>query len=572
MAQIIKYDSISQEQILNNIQAFVQTLPNYDDIKDQLNSATLSVIYQILAGVSVYNLYNYNRMRQETYLSTATKDSSIQHIARQYGYNISRASAPKIEMIYQGIPTITLKSGDIIGSFKDYNITYFGVTKFIEKGDKVTAYIGDYQSKTGSVVGADTELSIEVMPQSLQSVDRDLISFSSKGVSYEIQKDIERYIIYGVIADFSSDANSAKLYIQDSEFNYGIQTLNDGDNYEVAWIETDGYNANIAISSINGADGLWLPNQILSYGVNAESMSKVQSMTPYYYSTMRRAVTEQDYTYLTKAHSLVKDCYAQTEAGTKGKWQITIKTSATIKEGETYQIQIKEDSTYRYQAQKGDTLQYVVNMVMKRLNEGGWCSASLVGNNIVVIESLSTREDMSPVGSTSIFNTTTEMIKHIVPPCCTIDIFYIHANQTKTGEVLSLTEDEQLTLAKHIETFKAAGKTIILAPATKINKQLKLKIAVQDKTFTDDDGVGVADYILQEAKTILANTYEFKLNRGFSYAEFIASVTKITMTKDFNEYQPIISCVANQDIFDLEAKTDTYYVFDDLNISFDESA
>lgn len=574
MAQIIKYNSISQEQILANIQSFVQTLPNYNEIKDQLNSSTLMVIYQILAGVSTFNLYNYNKMRQETYLSTATMPSSIQHIAKQFGYNISRAGAPRVEMIYQGIPTIVLKSGDIVGTFKGYNLTYFGVTRFIEKGDKITAYLGDYQTKTGSVVGANPEVIIDVAPVSKKSVDRDMITFSAKGVNYTVQKDIEKFIIYGMIADFSTDNHSTKLYVADSEFNYGVQDLVDGDNYEVAWIETDGYNPNISISSINGTDNLWLPNRVLSYGSDAESDEKIKKLTPFYYSTMRRAVTEQDYTYLTKNHSLIKDCYAQTESGTKGKWQIIVKQNAAVREGESYQIQLNAESIYKYQAQKGDSLDYVVKMVVRRMQEGGWVVAELVNNggtNVINIEAISTKEDFYPVGSSTIFNTTTEITKHIIAPCCTIDIFYIHANQTKEGEVLSLTEDEQLTLAKQIETFKMAGKTIVLAPATKVNKQIALKVKVKDRTLIDENGTGVAEYILQKAKEILARDYEFQLNVGFSYAEFIASVTKITMAKDFNEYQPIISCVAGQDIFNLDAKADTYYVFDNVIISFEDS-
>lgn len=570
MAQIIKYSSISQEQVLNNILEFVQTLPNYNEIKDQLNSSTLMVIYQILAGAGVYNLYNYNMMRKETYLSTATKSSSIQHIAKQFGYNISRAYAPRIEMIYQAVPTIVLQSGDVIGKFRDENITYFGDTRFIEKGDIVTAYLGDYQKLTGTVAGvADSELVVDVLPVAKKSVDNNLISFSSKNKKYEIFKDIEKYIVYRAVADFSIDNHSTKLYIKDDTFGYGIEDIVEGDNCEVAWIETDGYNPNISISNINGASEAWLPYKVTSYGADAEADSKIQKLTPFYYSTLRRAVTEQDYTYLCKANSLVKECYAQTELGTCGKWQIAVKVGTQIKVGETYQIQLKEDSVYRYQAKEGDDLDRVVKMIVQRLNEGGWASA-VYANYSITITALSTREAMSPVGSSTIFSTPVEVVEHITPPCCTIDIFYIHANQTKEGAVQVFTEAEQLLYAQHIENFKMAGKTIVLAPANKVNKQLKLKIKVKDRTLTDDAGVGVAEFILNEAKKILADNYEFKLNTAFSYAEFIASVTKITMTKDFNEYQPIISCEANQDIFNLEAKVDTYYVFDDLNISFGE--
>lgn len=567
MAQIIQHSSISQEQILSNILSFVETLPNANEIKDQLNSSTMMVIYQLLAGMGVFSQFKYNQARKETYLSTATKSSSIQHIAKQFGYNISRAYAPIVEMVYQGIPTITVKSGDIIGDFKGEAITYFGDTIFVEKGDRIKAYLGVYSSKTGTVQAIDKELSIGIEPSTKASVDNKLISFSAKNTKYAIERDVEKYIIYRTIADFSIDGKSTRIFVKDDEFGYGVSDLNDGDNYEVAWIETDGYNPNISISNINGVNDNWLPNQILSYGADSELDSKIQKLAPFYYSTMRRAVTEQDYTYLCKAHSYIRDCYAQTELGVNGKWQITYKAQAKITEGETYFLQIQPNTRYQYKAVKDDDVAKVVKMVMQRANEGGWVKCELIGQ-VMTINAISAREDINPVGSTTIFGNVVEITEHIVPPCCTIDIFYILQQQTRTGDILIMTETEQLIYAQYLENFKMAGKTMVLAPAKRVNKTIELKIRVKDRTLVDDNGIGVADYIKTKAREIIEANYEFQLNKAFNYAEMIASITKITMTKDFNEYQPIISCEANQGIFNLEAKPDTYYVFDSVEITF----
>lgn len=560
---------MSQDQILANILSFVETLPNKNEIKDQLNSSTMSVIYQLLAGMGVFSQYKYNQMRRETYLSTATKSSSIQLISKQLGYNISRANAPAISMIYQAIPTIVLKSGDVIGKYKDSDIVYFGATRFIEKGDRVTAYLGDYQTKTGTVQDINAELVVEVSPISKKSVDNTLLSFTSKGSQYDISKDLERYVILRVVADFSNNSTSTSLYIRDTEFGYGLTDLSDGDTYEIAWIESDGYNPSLSISNINGASDVWLPYEVLSYGSDPELDSKVQRLAPFYYSTMRRAVTEQDYTYLCKAHSYIRDCYAQTESGTKGKWQMVAKTGASIVEGTSYQIQIQPNTAYRYQAKSGDTLDVVLDSIIKRCNEGGWISVTRTGQ-VLTITATSAREDITPVGSTGIFGVATEITAHVVPPCCTIDIFYILSGQTRTGEVLSMTEYEQLQYAKYLETFKMAGKTMVLSPAKKVEKTISLKIGVKDRTLIDDSGVSVADYIKTKAREIVESNYEFQLNKEFNYAEMIASITKITMTKDFNEVQPITSCEANQGVFNLEALPDTYYVFPDIEITFED--
>lgn len=567
MAQIIKHSAVSQDQILDNILAFVETLPNKDEIKDQLNSSTMQVIYQLLAGMGVFSLYKYNQMRRETYLSTATMSSSIQNISKQLGYNISRANAPIVEMVYQGTATIVIKSGDVIAKYNDNNITYFGVSRFIEKGDHVKAYLGDYRSLTDSVQVDNKELYVDIVPKSRTSVDNLCISFSSGGVSYNISRDAEDYIISRDIVDFSINNTSARLYIKDDEFNYGVSTIVDGDTYDIAWLETDGYTPNLTVSNIKGVDDLWLPYSVLSYGSSPETDDKVQRLAPFYYSTMRRAVTERDYTYLCKAHSYIRDCYAQTEIGSLGKWQTTIRQDATIVAGEYYTIQLKADTEYRYKAQEGDDAVYVAEKLMQRVNEGGWATASITGL-VFTLTALSAREDISPVASSTILDPFAVLNEHTLAPCCTIDIFYIMAEQTRNGEILTMTEAEQLIYAQYIENFKMAGKTIVLSPAKRVTKHLKLKVELSDRTLVDDGGVGVADYILSETRKILERDYEFQLNTGFTYAELIASVTKIALTRDFTEYQPIVSCVADQEAFDLSPQVDTYYVFDSINIDF----
>lgn len=560
---------MSQDQILQNIISFVDTLPNANEIKDQLNSSTMMVIYQLLAGMGVFSLYKYNQMRRETYLSTATMSSSIQFIAKQLGYNISRANAPVIEMLYQGIPTLTIKSGDVIGNYNGANITYFGDTLFVEKGDKIKAYLGDYNTKQGTVQAIDNELVIDITPSIKKSVDNTLLAFTAKNTKYDISKVIENYIIYHSLVDFSIDSTSTRLYVKDEDFSYGTDNLTDGDNYEVSWIETDGYNPNITISSINGATKDWLPYSVVSYGSDSELDSKVQRLAPFYYSTMRRAVTEQDYTYLCKAHSYIRDCYAQTESGIKGKWQMIAKQGASISAGTVYQLQIQPNTSYRYTANEGDTLDDVLTAIITRANQGGWIKIER-SNLVLTISATSSREAITPVGTTSILNPATEITTHVVPPCCTIDIFYILSAQTRLGDILVMTEYEQLQYAKHLETFKMAGKTMVLSPAKRVDNTLKLKIDVSDRTLIDDNGVGVADYIIQKVREIVERDYEFQLNTAFNYAELIASITKITLTKDFNEYQPIISCVAAQDVFNLDALPDTYYVFSDILINFGE--
>lgn len=565
-SEIIKKTSVSQEQILANIQEYLKTLPNYNDIKTTLDASTLQTIFQLIAGAGTWSLYNYNMLRLETYMSTATKDPSIYNLAKQWGYNINRASSPAVLMKYTGAKTITVRSGDQVATFKDKKIIYFGPTKITEAGDTLTCYTGEFKT-VSKIVQYDTDgtISQKLEPETLSAIDNTLIQVFTKAKQYEISKSIEDYIVFGRISDFSFSREATTLFISDKEYNYGASDMAEGDTLTINWLETDGYDPSIVTTKIQGVTEDWIPMSILSEGAVAEGREKIRKLTPYYYSTLRRAVTEADLTYIAKAHNLIRDAFAVTEKGIPGVWEIPL--SGSVQKEHRYTVALNGNVSYSYVAKDGDNENTVLKELCTKIIQGQWANATSEGNKITITNK-NAKVSMSPVGSSNLFGETVEITKQETPPCCTISLYYIKHNQSRTGDILSLTDPEKLEYGKHLQTYKMAGTTIILAPAKMVTKQIKLKIELDNKDAKTDNDESVVDTVLTKINELLETQYELQLNTGFVYSEMLAAVTKITVTMNGADVQPIKSIAANQSTFDFEPSKDSYLVFVNTEIDF----
>lgn len=565
--EIISKSSVSQEQILENIQEFIKTLPNYNDIKTTLDASTLQTIYQVLAGSGTWALFNYNMLRMETYMSTATKAESIYNLAKQWGYNINRASAPSVLMKYTGVKTITVRSGDQVGDMDGKKILFFGRTRIIEAGDTIQCYIGEFKTRSNIVqYSLDGTISEVLEPETLQSIDNNLIQVFTRSNQYELSKSIEDYIVFGKVADFSSSREATTLFLTDKEYNYGASDLAEGDTLTVNWLETDGYTPNITVSRIQGVTEDWIPLEVLTEGTQSESLDKIRKLTPYYYSTLRRAVTEEDLTYIAKSHGLIRDAFAITEKGTPGSWEIPV--TGSILSNTRYTVSLNGNIHYTHPATEKDNLESVLRSLCNKVILGQWANAEVKDGNILVITNKNAKVAMSPVGSSNLFGETVETVKQSTPPCCTISVYYIKHNQSRFGETLPLTDTEKLEYGRHLQLYKMAGTTIILSPAKMLTKQIKLNVVLENRDLKNEQGVGIVDIIIERINSLLEVEYEMQLNKGFKYNEMLALIAKLTVNITGADIQPIKSVSANQITFDIEASPDSYIVFADTEINF----
>lgn len=565
---IISNDSISREQILENLHEYIKTLPNYADIKDTLNTSTMEVIYQLLAGFGTWEVFRLNMARRESMLSTAQKANSVYTLARSFGYNIRRAIAPEIKVRYLGDKTIPIKSGMVLGTAREIPLTYFGKSRLIEKGDELTIYAGHYVSLDGVVGFTPNDKSHvkQIATEKLKYIDDNLINIYTRKGSYEITKSVEDYVVFNSIADFSISPSATKIYIRDEEFGYGNADFIDGTRYTLEYIETDGFMDSLTLPEVELQSQDWLPIEILTYGTLPEPLDKIRELAPLLYSTMRRAITEKDYDYLSKAHSLVLDTKTVTELGTPGEWEIQLK-STTIT-ADPYTINISNDIQYSTIGKQGEPATDTLQRLASQVNAQGWATAEVQAPDKLYLVNRDNKVKLTILGNSK-FNPAVTIVQPVPPPCCTISIYYIKFGQTRTGPVLVLTDAERKTYAQHLQKVKMAGLSIILTPASRKSIDLDITIKLQDPTMQ----VGttpIAEYLEAEVRAILERDYEFKLNTDFMAHELLASITKIQIVKeDFTTLQPITACYYNSTTNDIPADSTTYLVVDNLNLKFE---
>lgn len=571
MPSIVDYTSIDQESILKNLETYKNSLPNAQEIKDNLDSSAISTILQLMSGTATWLLYYLNINRQESYLSTAKESESIYRIARMFGYNMSRAISPKIQLKYNDVPTIVLKSGDILGTWNDKNLIYFGNSKVIEKGDLITVYIGTYKSKQGQIAQPiDSKVLLETLTAETQSyVDNSLIRFTIGNREYTITKDLEQYIIFNSLIDFTNSPEQTQIFIKDYELGYGLNSILDGTVYTIEWLENDGQETTLKEKDIQPIS-TFLVNDILSTGTDPESITNVKINSPFYYSTMRRAVTEKDYTYLCRNHSLVRDANCASDKGVSGIWNISL-NSTSVFAGNNYSVSINAYNTYSVKATDNDTTESLLNRLASNMNAGGFVTAVVVGQTTLKITNLEAKMDLTIIGS-SHFSPAIVITDNETPLCCSLYIYYIRSGQTRDEDTVIFTDDEKLTYGLYIREFKMTGLTIILIPATQVKYDIGLKLELHDPNIIKDNQT-IIEYINKQVREIIESNYEFKIAETFNYYELIAKVAQIEITYNNQLIKPIKSIEPNQPkdypVKDIVLADSEYLIVPNIDITFE---
>ena len=544
---IINNDSVSFDQIKTNIEEYLKSLSNWDDIKDNLPASNMTIISELIAGFASYISYKQKMLRDETYLSTAKLPSSIYNIAKTFGYYISRYTVPSISVKYIGAPTKTMKSGDVVGTYGDYDLVYFGENKLIEKLDIIDVFIGRYVENEHIVSFIDDSYSIDISPIYLEAIDDNRMQLFINDVQQEISKDIEDYVVLRKAVDYSYDTSTTKLFISDRVNTYGI-VLDDGDVVKLKTLETDGNIEDFDIS-ITSLINEFLPVEMNHNGSNGDDLDKIKRLSPLFYSTLRRMVTEKDHKYITEANPMIKSASAERDLGTPYEINLAIQapyTDATFQiiiSGTVYEV--ITDSTY--------TKQMIIDEFIEK-SSGNLLTFTSTDGETVTITSVDSRYDT--VNITQSNNITQTVInENVIPACCTVNIFYI--KHDTIDEPSFMTMYEQREMANYFNNYKMAGLRIIMIPATVQYLSFKIKIQLTDPYYID--------MVRKEIKNILSG-YELVLDKSFNYGTIMVQVSKISFFENGSFIQPVLSVIPNQIVYNIAPSKYNYMKFNEVEV------
>lgn len=549
MKQINNLRYISQKGIKAEIHKYIEKELNSNELIDTLSPATINIIENITAGATSFMIYHSMMMKNERFLSTAILESSVFNLAKDYSYNMSRAVCPKISLIYNSTETLVIKEGQSLGKIGyNSNLVYTGKNITIEKGDKITVCVGRFFSITNNVKLENNALNYILEPNELLSIDNDQVKIYINKKEAEISRLVEDFAVWNSIVDFSITNKATKLMVCDNQFKYGKYII-ENDLVEIKYLETNGYTGDIDVRTIE-ADKRFLVDEILTLGVAPEPISKIRELAPLFYTTQRRMVTVKDHIYIATSNPHFKSVGYKKDGGKPLK--VKIQVSDATKEFYTILI---DQRPYTYVRKANDTKSDIVNGLIKLLSVNSQVEAIADTDAFIFARDSRNETEVDITEGMQKFI----LQENVKPPCCTVYLYYVMHDVI--DDPISLTPEEENSVADFLEKYKFEGVRIILLPANKVSKDIKLSIKVTDARYAEE--------VTKRTKEIL-QSYELKVHKEFLYGEMLAQVAQIEVI-DFETKElikPVEFILPNQETFDIPDTADNYLKFASININY----
>jgi hypothetical protein len=545
---IIKSDSQSNDQINANIVSYLESLGNWQEIQDNMPASNITLITRLLSGFAAFVSYRHKMEREETYLQAAKQASSVYEISSTFGYSLNRFAAPTIKLIYMKEPTIRINTGDILAHYEGDEtlpLYYFGVSKLIEKLDHIDVHLGTYLKNEYTAAFQDDELIINVLPEVQAAIDRNLVRVEINDVVAKVSRDIEDYVVFGDIVDFSPTPHSSRLFISDRAYSYG-RTVGEGDKIVVHYLETDGYVEDLSPLKVKPIEQYRLV-EIQSQGTSGDSLSKIRKLAPLLFSTLRRMVTARDHTYITEAHPLIRSAYAERDAGQP----LIVSLDFQYPYDRTYTVTIT-NSTYTIEGVWNDTAETIKSKFAELINDP-LVETIYTAAGLLLIQRDARDNDLEVTATDNVL--IYELEAREKPHCCTVEIYYVKHDTVDQPKLL--TAYEQAEMSRYFQDYKMVGLSVVLRAAKPEFYKFNISIKLSNLKYEE--------LVKKEVANILSS-YELSLNKGFTYGEALAKIAKITTTEDNQEVKPVESIVPMQEVFDVEPQTSRYIHFSEVNV------
>jgi len=294
--------SLTEEQIRDELVAYIQSQPDYLVWKDFLEDSTGQALIQLLAGWGALINYRTDSARREVYLQAARRKSSVYLIASMFGYNPGRRLAPVIEAditfssdsnISKYTPLATVS--DQFFSLKEFTTFNTGITK-------ATLYLGEWQSE---VVTITETVDYYTYILNVEGIDNDLVDVYINDIKLDM-------------IEFTEELNTSSKVLVQTYYRGGIKlTFGDGflgkkvvanDVLRIEYFATPGYYYNLSqlpISALSPADSIGNID-IKTLGAEDEIIAKVKALASRYYAALRRGVTLPDNVVILNKHPLLE--------------------------------------------------------------------------------------------------------------------------------------------------------------------------------------------------------------------------------------------------------------------------
>lgn len=319
---MIYLTSTSQEDIKLDLQAFLEANADKYPVLTNYSGSVKNQILDMLAGFGSFLSFKYLKSVQENNLSTCLLEESGYINAEDFGYNVTRAISPTVQLKYLGTERRLVKSGDQFGSLIhlgiQYQLVYFDDPKTLFPGDLFSVRVANYWAEKDTFLTFDFNdpVTLRRYPGRGYHFDGNAVRLTLNDQKVAVSDQAEDFLGKGtpvVITKCSpsiAEGIGFDLAIYLKNLNQGT-AVSKSDEYIVESLITAGF------MDLGRTDGTQLTNlsldegvefsAILSYGAAPESLQKIKTLAPLAFLTARRAVTPDDYEIQLKTDPYVSD-------------------------------------------------------------------------------------------------------------------------------------------------------------------------------------------------------------------------------------------------------------------------
>ena len=268
---IITQDSLTQDQIEANIQAYLSSTQNYSSLN---GTKSMDIVNELLAGWASYLAYNNQTLREETYIETVKSNSGIAMQAIDYSYRINRPVSPVLSITYTGLTPVSITNGQIIGSYNDYNVVYTGKNRTLTPGSKINASIGLLVTSEVTIDKSKGIWTIDLSPSTYKYIGNSLVYIKAGDNFLDLSKNLE-YLYLKYAVDYSVGISNSRVYLYDNLRGMGSNVVSSG-SVEVAYLEID---SNFVVNSTDlSLNTNYVLDSILSNGARADDYLYVKTL------------------------------------------------------------------------------------------------------------------------------------------------------------------------------------------------------------------------------------------------------------------------------------------------------
>ncbi|QIG72897.1 baseplate wedge subunit protein [Rhizobium phage RHph_Y65] len=304
MSNIINPTSISFESIRNDLKTYVQSLNDYQRRwKDFYEGGAGMTTIELAAGLGSFLSYMASANRREAYIDTARLRSSVVGLSTTLGYNVNRMAAPRFRITFTLTNPVQWTKETPIGNYRGEFLSILSDTGFVAGQNTVDVVIGLWKSVQF------TSTSTKVFERFLveDTIDNNLYNVMVNDELVTVVRNAEEL----VDADVLERTYTAGTYFIFGDDDLGMK-LNNGDIVKVEYIQPGAATEDLSLdlSQLTFNAGEVLSGTILSYGSNEDSLEKLKSVAPGYFTTKRRLITLADYNSISLSYAGIISSYA----------------------------------------------------------------------------------------------------------------------------------------------------------------------------------------------------------------------------------------------------------------------